>query len=70
VSVQTMEPTQTWPELAVGLYDKLTSRGAEIFYEFENLEVWVPSTTGPGATHAHWKVNGTVKIRTRDRDKA
>lgn len=70
MSVQTLEPTQTWPELAVGLYDKLTGRGAEIEYEFDGLEVWVPSSTGSSATHAHWKVSGTVTIRTRDREKS
>ncbi len=58
--------TRTWPELAIGLYDKLTGRGAEITYAFENLEVFVPSSTAADAQHARWKVNGTVRIRTRD----
>lgn len=58
--------TETWPELAIGLYDKLTGRGAEITYEFENMEVHVPSGTGDNVTHAHWKMNGTIKIRTQD----
>jgi hypothetical protein len=58
--------TQSWPELAIGLYDKLTGRNAEITYEFQQMEVSVPSGTGPDATHALWKLNGTLKIRTRD----
>lgn len=58
--------TQTWPDLAIGLYDKLTGRNAEITYAFENMEISVPSRTGDGAEHAHWKVNGTVRIRTRE----
>jgi hypothetical protein len=58
--------TKTWPELAGGLYDKLTGRGAEITYEFDNLEVLVPSSASPDAVHAKWKVNGTMKIRTQD----
>ena len=58
--------TTTWPELAIGLYDKLTGRGAEITYEFENMEIWVPSGMGDSAQHARWKVNGTLKIRSRD----
>ena len=58
--------TQTWPELAIGLYDKLTGRGAEITYDFENLEVAVPSSASPEAQHAKWRISGTVKIRTRD----
>lgn len=60
------EHTTTWPELAIGLYDKLTGRNAEITYEFDNLEVAVPSGTGGDAEHAHWKLNGTLRIRTRD----
>lgn len=58
--------THSWPELAVGLYDKLTDRNAEITYEADNVEVWVPSGIGDDATHARWKVNGTVRIRARD----
>lgn len=58
--------TQSWPELAIGLYDKLTDRNAEISYEADNMEVWVPSGVGENANHALWKVNGTLKIRARD----
>lgn len=58
--------TQTWPDLAIGLYDKLTGRGAEITYEFQNLEVSVPSSASEAANHAKWRVSGTVKIRTKD----
>lgn len=59
------QETTTWPELAIGLYDKLTGRGAEITYQFENMEVWVPSATDSDR-HAHWKLHGTLRIRTRD----
>lgn len=57
---------QTWPDLAIGLYDKLTGRGAEITYEFENLKVAVPSHANGEANHANWQLNGAVRIRTRD----
>ena len=60
------EGTTTWPELGIALYDKLTGRGAEITYEFNNLEVSVPSSASAEAVHAHWKLNGTLKIRTKD----
>ena len=56
--------TETWPELAISLYDALTGRGAEIYYDFDNLEVHVPSGTGESATHAKWKLNGRLKIHT------
>ena len=58
--------TETWPELAIGLWDKLTGRSAEIAYEFDNFEVDVPSGAGADATHAKWKMSGTLRIRTRD----
>jgi len=58
--------TETWPELAIGLYDKLTGRNAEITYDFDNLQVFVPRGTGSGATHAEWKITGKLKIRTKD----
>ncbi len=60
------EHTQSWPELAIGLYDQLTGRNAEISYEADNMEIWVPSGVGEDASHALWKVNGTLKIRARD----
>ena len=56
----------TWPELAEELYDKLTGRGSEITYEFENLEIFVPGHHAEDAVLARWKFNGIVKIRTRD----
>lgn len=60
------DQTTTWPDFAVNLFEKLTGRGAEITYEFANLEVHVPSGMGTGVQHAHWKLNGVVKIRTRE----
>ncbi len=62
--------TQTWPDLAIGLYDRLTGRGAEITYEFQNLEVSVPSSAASSAQHALWRVSGTVKVKTKDESAA
>lgn len=58
--------TKTWPELAIGLYDRLTERNAEIAYNFDHLEVGIPSSTGSGAEHAYWKFNGALRVTTRD----
>ncbi len=58
--------TTTWPELAIGLYDKLTGRNAEITYKFEDFNVDVPSNASDNAQHARWRMNGTLKITTRD----
>jgi hypothetical protein len=60
------EDVLTWPELAMELYDKLTGRNAEITYEFQNLELFVPAHHAEDAPLARWKVNGVVKIRTRE----
>jgi hypothetical protein len=64
--LDTTRDTHTWPDLAIGLYDKLTGRGAEITYEFQNLEIAVPSSASDNAQHATWRVSGTVRIRTKD----
>lgn len=56
----------TWPELAISLYDQLTGRNAEITYDFDNVEVNVPHAVGANTQHANWKINGILKIRTRD----
>jgi hypothetical protein len=58
------EHTHTWPDLAIGLYDRLTGSNAEISYEFSDMKVQIPSGTGDDATHARWILNGTVKIST------
>ena len=60
------EHTTNWPDLAIGLYDRLTGRNAEIAYEFDNMHLRIPSGTGANAEHAEWQLTGTVKVRTRD----
>lgn len=58
--------TNTWPDLAIGLYDRLTGRNAEIAYQFENMSIDVPSGTGADAKHANWKLDGTLRITTNE----
>ena len=58
--------TTNWPELAIGLYDRLTGRNAEITYDFQDLHICVPSGTGADAEHAEWALTGTLKVRTQD----
>jgi hypothetical protein len=65
---ESIDETTTWPDLAIGLYERLTGRGAEIIYDFEDMEVHVPSGTGEDVEHAHWRLDGTVTITTRERD--
>lgn len=61
----TRNDTHTWPELAIGLYDQLTERNAEIAYSFDNMEVSIPSGTSNEADNAHWRLNGTVRVTTK-----
>jgi hypothetical protein len=63
-----IDETTTWPDLAIGLYDRLTGRNAEIVYEFEDMTVDVPSGTGDDVEHANWRLDGTVRVTTRERD--
>ena len=65
MDTQKSEP-KTWPELAIGLFDQLTKRNAEIAYHFEDLDVEVPSRVGGDAPRARWTVKGTLRITTKD----
>lgn len=56
--------TKTWPELAVGLFDQLTARNAEITYNFDDFKMSVPSKAGQGAEHADWVMSGKISICT------
>lgn len=58
--------TTTWPELAIGLYDRLTGRNAEIVYDFEDFHLKVPSGTGSSAEHAEWVMSGALRVHTND----
>ncbi len=56
----------TWPDFAAGLYDKLSGRGTQISYEFDDLSVFIPSKLGEDSDHFLWKMNGTIRISTED----
>lgn len=61
--MSTIEETKSWPDLAIGLYDRLNERNAEIVY---NFEVNVVSAAKDSATHAPWKLNQKLKLITRN----
>jgi len=56
----------TWSELVTSIYQQLTDKNAELTYEFENMEIFVPSGVGPDVSHAQWKINGSLKIRAKN----
>lgn len=59
-------PHSTWPGAAADLFDLLTGRKAEVTYQLENLEIYVPLESGSETEHAVWKLNGTIKVRARE----
>ena len=56
----------TWPDFVIVLFDLLSGRKAEVTWEFQNLELHVPITTGTNTEYAVWKVNGVLKVRARE----
>jgi hypothetical protein len=57
-------------EIGQELWAYLTGKGATVEYSFDDMSVEVPRTTGPDAQRATWKINGTLRIRTTDKDSA
>ena len=59
------EQTTQWANLLTELFDRLTGKGAEIAYNFQNLEVDIPRAAGPQGQElgsAKWVVNGRLII--------
>ena len=54
-------PPANWADMAASLLSKLTG-GVELACTFDQMEVQVP---GPQGTPATWRVNGSLRIRTR-----
>jgi hypothetical protein len=50
------------------LWSYLTGKEAVIEYTFTDMTVEVPQTTGADSPRAMWKLNGTLRVRTADRD--
>ncbi len=59
------ENTQSWPDLAIGLYDKLTGRNAQINYNFSDLVIGVPKKVGSNEK-TEWTLNGQLSITTTE----
>jgi hypothetical protein len=50
------------------MWSFLTGKGAVIDYTFVDMTVEVPRETGPDSPRAVWKIDGTVRVSTNDRD--
>jgi hypothetical protein len=57
-----------WTDLGKEMWSYLTGKDASIDYTFVDMTVEVPRDTGPDAARATWKLNGTLRITTSDRD--
>jgi hypothetical protein len=64
------KPTLDWTDLGKEMWSYLTGKDAVIDYSFVDMTVEVPRDTGPDAARATWKLNGTLRITTSDRDNA
>ena len=59
-------PPDTWPELAESLYERLTGRGSEISYRFDQMQIEVPRDTSSGSPRAVWRLDGTLHVSTKE----
>ena len=61
--------TTTFPDLGREMWEYLTGKEAAINYEFVDMTVEVPKDTGDNSPRATWKLNGTLRITTSDKDR-
>ncbi|WP_458779469.1 hypothetical protein [Arthrobacter sp. D3-16] len=59
-----------WADLAEEMWSYLTGKGAAINYQFVDMTVEVPRDIGPDAPRATWKLNGSLRVTTSDKDVA
>jgi hypothetical protein len=67
-STNTAGATTDIREFGHELWSYLTGKDAVIEYSFTDMTVEVPKTTGADSPRATWKLNGTLRVRTADRD--
>ena len=59
-----------WADLAEEMWSYLTGKGAAINYNFVDMTIEVPRDIGPDAPRATWKLNGSPRVTTSDKDAA
>ena len=65
-SAVTTNSTTSFADLGKELWTFLTSKGAAINYEFVDMKVGVPRSTGDDAARATWSLDGTLRITTAE----
>lgn len=58
------DSSANWADMAASLLSKL-SGGVELNCAFDQMEVQVPNLQNPAAAPSTWRINGSVRIRTR-----
>jgi hypothetical protein len=59
------EQAAQWANLLTELFDRLTGKGTEVAYSFQNLEIDIPRAAGPSGRDlgsAKWVLNGRLTI--------
>ena len=58
--------SSSFADVGKEMWSFLTGRKAAINYEFVNLQIEVPRSTGPDSPRATWQLNGTLRITTNE----
>ncbi|UOG77005.1 hypothetical protein MTX78_10470 [Hymenobacter tibetensis] len=58
------QQSTSWADTAASLLSKL-SGGVELAVAFDQMELQVPNPQNPAAPATTWKLNGSLRIRTR-----
>jgi len=68
MSSETLTDTTSFTDLGRDMWSYLTGREAAIDYTFVDMAIEVPRSTGPDSARATWKLNGTLRITTSDKE--
>ena len=68
MSTTTSKDTTSFADFGRDMWSYLTGKEATIDYTFVDMSIEVPRTTGPDSDRATWKLNGTLRITTADKD--
>jgi hypothetical protein len=68
MSSDTLTDATSFSDLGRDMWSYLTGKEATIDYTFVDMAVEVPRSTGPDSARATWKLNGTLRITTADKD--
>jgi hypothetical protein len=68
MTTDTTGSNTSFTDLGRDMWSYLTGKEATIDYTFVDMTVEVPRSTGPDSEHATWKLNGTLRITTTDKD--